>query len=55
MSIAKEKMKILKVTRENELITYKEIPYETMRAKRLWNDIFNVLNEKNLSTKNHIS
>lgn len=43
---SKNNMKILKVTRENQFITYKEIPCETMKVRRLWNDIFKVLNEK---------
>lgn len=54
MPAAKDKMKILKVTRKNQFITYREIPYEMMKVRRLWNDIFKVLNEKHLSTKNHV-
>ena len=53
----KYKEKILKAAREEQQITYKEIPIrlttdnfsaETLQTKREWQDIFKVLKGKNL-------
>ena len=52
----KHKEKILKAARENQQITHKRIPIritadlftETLQARRDWQDILKVMEEKNL-------
>ena len=55
----KPKEKILKTARENQQITYKlipirlttDLPAETLQARKEWQDIFKVMNGKNLQPR----
>ena len=55
----KDRDKILKATREKQLITYKRIPFrlsadfstETLQARREWHNIFKVMKGKNLQPR----
>ena len=55
----KDKERILKAAREKQLVTYKGIPIrlsadfstETLRARREWRDIFNMMKEKSLQPR----
>ena len=55
----KHKEQILKAAREKQQITHKEIPIrltadfsiETLKARREWQDILTVMNEKNLQPR----
>ncbi|KAK1336336.1 hypothetical protein QTO34_004142 [Cnephaeus nilssonii] len=57
--LAKDKERILKAAREKQLITYKGAPIrlsadfstETMQARREWQEIFKVMNSKNLQPR----
>ena len=59
MPRAKDKERILKAAREKQLITYKGAPIrlsadfstETMQARREWQEIFKVMNSKNLQPR----
>ena len=59
LSKIKFKEKILKAAREKQQITYKGIPIrliadlsaETLQARREWQDIFKVMQEKNLQPR----
>ena len=59
MPRAKDKEKILKAAREKQVVTYKGIPIrlsadfstETMQARRQWQEIFKVMNSKNLQPR----
>ena len=59
LSKIKYKAKILKAAREKQQITYKGIPIrltadnsaETLQARREWQDIFNMMKEKNLQPR----
>ena len=59
MPRAKDKERILKAAREKQLVTYKGVPIrlsadfstETMQARREWQEIFKVMNSKNLQPR----
>lgn len=59
MPRAKDKERILKAAREKQSVTYKGIPIplsadfstETLQARREWQEIFKVMNEKNLQPR----
>ena len=59
LSKIKYREKILKAAREKQKITYKGIPIrltadlstETLQARRVWQDIFKVMKEKNLQPR----
>ena len=59
LSKIKYKEQILKAAREKQQVTYKGIPIrltadlsaETLQARREWQDIFNVMKEKNLQSR----
>ena len=55
LSKIKYKEKVLKAAREKQQITYKGLPIrltaETLRARREWQDIFQVMKGKNLQPR----
>nr|KAF6349120.1 hypothetical protein mMyoMyo1_011676 [Myotis myotis] len=59
MPRAKDKERILKAARERQSVTYKGVPIrlsadfstETMQARREWQEIFKVMNSKNLQPR----
>nr|KAF6303992.1 hypothetical protein mMyoMyo1_008971 [Myotis myotis] len=59
MPRAKDKERILKAARERQSVTYKGVPIrlsadfstETMQARREWQEIFKVMNAKNLQPR----
>ena len=59
MSSLKDKERILKATREKQVVTYKGAPInlssdfstETFQARRSWHEIFKVMKCKDLSSK----
>ena len=59
MPRAKDKESLLKTAREKQLVTYKGAPIqlsadfstETMQARREWQEIFKVMNSKNLQPR----
>ncbi|KAK1341537.1 hypothetical protein QTO34_017952 [Cnephaeus nilssonii] len=59
MPRAKDKERILKAAREKQLVTYKGVPIrlspdfstETMQARREWQEIFKMMNSKNLQPR----
>ena len=59
MAKVKDKERILKAAREKQSISYKGTPIrlsadfstETLQARRQWQDIFNMLNEKNVQPR----
>ena len=60
MAKIKDKERILKATKEKQLVTYKETPIrlsddfsaETLQTRREWHDIFKVMKRKKPTTKN---
>ena len=58
MPKVKEKEKILKAARQNQLVTYREVPIrlsadfskETLQARRDWQEVFRVMKSKDLPT-----
>ena len=56
MSKIKDKQRILKATREKQLVTYREVPIklsadfskETLQARRNWQGIFRVMKSRDL-------
>ena len=59
MPKVKEKEKILKAARQNQLVTYREVPIrlsadfskETLQARRDWQEVFKVMKSKNLQPR----
>ena len=59
MPKVKEKEKILKAARQNQLVTYREVPIrlsadfskETLQARRDWQEIFKVMKSQDCSTQ----
>ena len=59
MSKIKDKQRILKATREKQLVTYRDVPIklsadfskETLQARRTWQNIFKIMKCKDLQPK----